>query len=299
MRQAALWLFLLSTAAWSDEPARQPADKLDGPPLVTCKAWAVLDGKTGDVFRGQRENDPLDNASTTKMMTCFVILQQIADNPSVLDERVTFSQRAAKTAGTRADLKAGESTTVRELLYGLMLPSGNDASIAFAEHFGRKMSAIGNGNKNADPLQVFVAEMNRQAQALRLTNTRFANPHGLTSPGHRASARDLGKLAWTALKNPTFKELVNTRTYNGTVTTLTGQTRLQRWKTTNQLLNITGYDGVKTGTTEAAGACLVSTGTRGDDRLFVVILGSTTPDGRYLDARNLYRWAWKERGHKE
>lgn len=232
-------------------------------------------------------------ASTTKIMTAFLVLQLAADNPKILDEEVAISELADKTGGSTAQIRTGDRFVTRDLLYGLLLPSGNDAAVALAEHFGGRFRAA---NKNETPLATFVAQMNRQAQQLKLAETRYFDPHGIGK--NTTSARDLTTLTWNAMQNSTFRQLVQTRRHRCESTDVKGQRRTVIWNNTNQLLNIEGYDGVKTGTTTAAGYCLVGSGRRGSDHLLVVVLGSTSNDSRYIDARNLFRWAWRERGQK-
>lgn len=262
------------------------------PPLVTCKAWAIADAKTGVLLWGHQEREPLDFASTTKIMTAYIVLKMAETQPKILDEVITFSERADQTVGSTADLKAGERVSVRELLYGLMLPSGNDAATAFAEHFGSKLSSA---SLSSDSVERFVAEMNRTAEEIGMKDTRYANPHGLTSPGHVSTAADLLVLARAARRLPSFCNYVKTRQHGCTVDSVSGYTRNVIWKNTNKLLGLEGYNGLKTGTTEAAGACLVSSGQQLDDELLVVVLGSASSDARYVDSRNLFRWAWSQR----
>ncbi len=271
------------------------ADPLTGPPHVTCKAWAVANGKTGELLWGSNEDQPLDFASTTKIMTAYVVLNLANDSPGVLDEIVTFSRRADETTGSSTRVRAGEELSVRELLFGLLLPSGNDASVALAEHFGGRFDPPPESPDEQDPLFRFIAEMNRAAKRLGLANRTYRNPHGLTAEGHKASARDLIKLAHAARQLPGFSEYVATRQRGCVVTGPGGYKRNVIWKNTNRLLPIEGYYGVKTGTTSAAGACLVSAGRREDNQLLVVVLGATSSDARYVDTRNLYRWAWNQR----
>ena len=144
----------------------------------------------------------------------------------------------------------------------------------------------------------FVAEMNRRAEKLGMQNTRYANPHGLTASGHKSSARDQAKLAHAAMQNDLLRKYVSTRQHGSKVTGPGGYERNVLWKNTNRLLAIEGYRGVKTGTTGAAGACLISYGERNGKELIVVVLGSTSADARYVDSRNLFRWAWREQGGK-
>ena len=178
-----------------------------------------------------------------------------------------------------------------------MLPSGNDASVALAEHFGKRFAPVKGAkpDQEADPLERFLAEMNRTARRLGMKQTHYRNPHGLTAKGHRATVHDLLKLAQAAWKIPRFRTYVGTRQHGFRLVGPGGRQRNIVWRNTNRLLPISGYDGIKTGTTSAAGACLVSTGRRGGDRLFVVVLGAAASAARYTDTRNLYRWAWRQR----
>jgi D-alanyl-D-alanine carboxypeptidase (penicillin-binding protein 5/6) len=278
----------------SPEPPRQPADALDGPPLTTAKAWVIGDGSTGQRLWGSDDASPRAIASTTKIMTAWVVLALAEKDKTLLDQTVTISERADKTSGSTAGVLAGEKLPARELLYGLLLPSGNDAATALSEHFGRVLLNESDDEADgAECTEAFVAQMNRTAQALTMIETHYLDPHGLGS--NRSSARDLLKLVHTAMQNESFRRYVQTRHHQGKLTTPEGGTREANWKNTNQALGIEGFDGVKTGTTNAAGACLVSSCRRGDDHLYVVVLGAATGDGRYVDTRNLLRWAWLQR----
>jgi len=278
----------------AEVPVKKPAEPLDGPPFVSAKAWAIADGRTGEVLWGDRRDDPLPMASTTKMMTALVVARLIGRDPAALGETITFSERADRTVGSTSGVRAGEKVPVEELLYGMMLPSGNDATVAFGEHFGGRVEA---GGDEKDPLERFVAEMNRTAAELGLSGTHFANTHGLTAEGHQASAADLAQLGFHVLADPRLAKVVSTPKRGCTLVDADGKSRNVVWTNTNRLLATEGYDGVKTGTTNAAGNCLVASGRRGDDRLIVVILGAPTADARYQDARNLFRWGWLRRGH--
>jgi D-alanyl-D-alanine carboxypeptidase (penicillin-binding protein 5/6) len=282
----------------ADVPNKRPADPLDGPPFVTAKTWAIADGRTGAVLWGHDEGKRVDIASTTKIMTAFVVLRLAAKEPAVLDETVTFSRRADTTIGSASDVQEGEQVPVRELLYGLLLPSGNDAAVAFAEHFGSRMKPLADASVAIDPLPRFIAEMNRTAAELGLRDTHFVNPNGLTAPEHQSSARDLAKLTHHALALSSFARYVSTRKHGATVQAPNGRKRNVVWTNTNRLLDTEGYDGVKTGTTRAAGECLVASGRRNGDHLIVVILGASSTEARYADARNLFRYAWLMRGQR-
>ena len=273
---------------------RQAADSLDGPPFVSCRAWAIADGRSGKLLWEFNGHGARDMARTTKIMTASIVFSLAQRSPDVLDETVVFSERADKTGGSTSAIRAGEHLAVRELLYGLLLPSGNDASVALAEHFGLRLAPRGT-DPAADPLPLFIDQMNRQARKLGMRQSQFANTHGLTAEGHHASAADLAMLAHAAMHLPLFPRYVATRQRGAVLRTGDKEQRNIVWRNTNRLLPIEGYQGIKTGTTTAAGACLVSYGTRKGEALIVVILGSSNSDTRYIDSRNLYRWAWNQR----
>ena len=271
----------------------EPADLIEGPPVVSCKAWAIADGKTGKVlasFLPDRRRHP---ASTTKIMTAYTVLRVAERDPTVMREMVTVSPAADQTTGSTADIRAGEEYPVGELLYGLLLPSGNDASVALAEHVGGRLLDGETSDTNAGYLR-FIDAMNENAEALGLTESHYENPHGLTVDTHLTTARDLARLGWHAMQSETFRQIVATRQHGYRVSGPGGYQRNVVWKNTNRLLPIDGYSGVKTGTTQAAGACLVALGVRGDRSRLVVVLGATSSDGRYVDSRNLFRWAWSQ-----
>lgn len=282
----------------TDDKPKSPRDAVQGMPFVTCPAWAIADAKSGKLLWGEQPDLRLEIASTTKIMTAYVVLALAEKDPKLLDREVTFTPRADGTEGTSAAVRAGEKLSIRELLYGLLIPSGNDAAIALAEFVGKDFPANGKSAKKSS-VSRFVAEMNRTAERLGMKDTKYANPHGLPDESHLSTARDLLRLTSAAMKFPLFREIVSTRQYKCEVTSTRGYQRTVTWKNTNKLLDIEGYAGVKTGTTLAAGACLVSLSQHGNDELLVVVLGSSSSDARYADTRNLFRWAWQQRGHKE
>lgn len=275
-----------------------PADPVDGPPITSCKAWVVGQPAGGSLFVSDDADTPLDFASTTKMMTAYVILKRAQEHPELLDGTLTVSSAAAQTPGSSAGIRTGEAYRVSELLSGLMLPSGNDAAVALAEHVGALLLAADQSNEAegtaTSALERFVAEMNRTAAALEMTKSSYRNPHGLTHPEHRSSARDQFRLVSAALTLPRFRELVSQRQAEGLCDGPGGYQRRQVWTNTNWLLNQEGFAGVKTGTTSAAGACLVSLAKRGDQEAVAVVLGAKTSENRYLDTRNLFQWYWRK-----
>ncbi len=267
-----------------------PADGLGGPPVVTAAAWAVVDADTGDLVIGHDVDAKRQQASVTKLMTALLVLEEAGREPGMLAEVVTVSPRAGTETGSTAQLRPGDRVSVADLLFGLMLPSGNDAAVALAEHFGGRLPGDG------DPLARFVAAMNARAAALGLRNTTYGNPHGLTVEGCGSTPREVAALARETMKHALLREIVATRRRTATLENIDGYRREVVWNNTNKLLGIEGYSGIKTGTTTPAGCCLAACGERGGRRLIVVVLGSTSTESRYADSRNLFRYAWRTLG---
>lgn len=303
-----LGLFVLtSSAAALAEPPTEQGQAVKPEPAVqagqsalpaglTARAWAIADGKTGQLLWGKSEDTPAKAASTTKIMCAWVVVQLAEKDPAVLEEVVTFSQFAAATSGSSSKLREGEQVTVRECLYGLMLPSGNDAGNALAEHFNDRLEPPPTAAPQT-PRSNFIAEMNRQAKSLGLTQTIYRSSYGDggTADDRTTTPRDLLKLSWQAMQHPLFRQYVGTQQHTTEVVTPSGEHRSVRWTNTNQLLQIDGFDGIKTGTTRQAGACLVSSGHRGEDHLLVVVLGSQASADRFSDSQMLFEWAWAQR----
>lgn len=242
------------------------------PPRLTADAAILLDAATGDVLWARDAGTARAPASTTKIMTALLALEL-----GSLDDLVTVSRRAAGTPGSSSHLRAGERIPLGELLKGLLLRSGNDAAVAIAEHLAGSTSA-------------FADLMNARASQLGLRATHFTNPHGLTQPGHYASAYDLALLARAAMAYPAFAAIV--RTPVGEMAGLSPGDRsfVRRLHNTNRLLLAYDWvDGVKTGTTAAAGSCLVASGNRNGRRLIAVVLHS---DNRWRDAVRLLEYGY-------
>ena len=279
----------------SEKLSRSPQGSFSDPPFVTCKAWAIFDAETDELLFEHNSNAPLEAASTTKIMPAYLVCQLAAKDPSVLEETITFSVRADETPGSTSALRAGERVTVEELLYGLMLPSGNDASVAFAEHFGDRLYGDAESNVELSGYDKFITAMNSATKALGMKEAHYTNPHGLPDELHVISARDLGTLTLASLKSDLFRRVCSTRQFGCVASSKDGYKRNVLWKNSNRLLGTAGFSGVKTGTTSAAGACLVSLGERDGDELLMVTLGSSSTDARCADAQNLFRWAWQRR----
>lgn len=226
--------------------------KLPAPPGNHAKAAALIDVTSGRILFSQRGDEPMKIASLTKIMTAIVAIEQ-----GRLDDKVSVSARAAGKEGSSIYLKAGEKMTLRNLLYGLMLRSGNDAAVAIAEHVGGSVDG-------------FAYLMNRKAEELGLANSHFVNPHGLDQPGHYMSANDLAKLSAYSLRNPEFRKIVATRVRKAPNP---HESWDYKWVNKNKMLKMyEGADGVKTGYTKQALRTLVSSATRDGQQLAAVTL---------------------------
>ncbi|MDR7416195.1 MAG: D-alanyl-D-alanine carboxypeptidase family protein [Armatimonadota bacterium] len=256
---------LLLTVGLLASPARGSA-----PPQVEATAFVLLEERTGQVLLARNPDLPRPPASTTKILTALLVLENLP-----LDRVVRISARAAaQREGSSVGLEVGERRTVRELLYALLVKSANDAAVALAEAVDGSVEG-------------FVRRMNARAWALGARNTHFVNPHGLHQPGHYTTASDLARLARAALRNPVFREIVRTREYE--YPGLQGPLRLLNG---NRLLgHYPGADGVKTGWTAESGRCLVASATRNGRRLLVVLLNAPQV---FRDAARLLDYGFEE-----
>ena len=218
----------------------------------SAKAMCVMESGSGRVLASKNKDQSLAMASTTKIMTAITALENAKD----LDEVFEISPKAVGVPGTSIYLRKGEKMTLRQLLYGLMLVSGNDASVAIGEKVG--------GTVNN-----FVEMMNKTALKIGAKNSHFDNTHGLDSKKHYTTAYDLALITSYALKNPLFKEIVSCK--NIKIVSDQGKTRYLKNK--NKLLNsFIGCNGVKTGFTDDAGRCLVSSAERDGMQVVCVVL---------------------------
>ncbi len=232
---------------------------------LNARSCVVLDRNSKKIIFGKNEYNKVKMASTTKIMTATIIIENCD-----LNKTITISKKAASTGGSRVGLKSGDKITIRDLLYGLLLCSGNDAAIALAE------TAAGN-------VQEFSNMMNNKAKELGLNNSHFESPHGLDSDNHYTTAYELALLADYALQNSTFRNIVGTKNY-----TITINGYPKNITNTNELLGIlNGVYGVKTGFTNGANRCLVTACKRNNMDIICVVLGCDTKNFRTQDSIKL------------
>ena len=238
-------------------------------PNLNSRAAIIYDRNSKEVIYGKEENTKRKMASTTKIMTCMVVLEK-----GELTDTVIVSKKASGTGGSRVGLKTGDKVSVQDLLYGLMLCSGNDAAVALAEHVGGSVEG-------------FADLMNEKARQLNLSSTHFVTPHGLDNEEHYTTAYELAIMADNALKNNTFSSIVGTK--NITIN-INGKPR--NLSNTNELLgSMAGVYGVKTGFTNGANRCLVTSCKRENLDIITVVLGADTKKIRTQDSIKLINYA--------
>jgi len=238
---------------------------------LNARSCIVLDRLSKKIIYGKKEYNKVKMASTTKIMTAIIVIENYD-----LNKTIQVSKKAASTGGSRLGLKAGDKITVNDLLYGLMLCSGNDAAVALAETVG-------------ESIQGFSNLMNEKAKKLGLNNTHFESPHGLDSDQHYTTAYELALLTNYALNNSTFLNIVGTKRY-----TVTINGNPKNLINTNELLGIlNGIYGVKTGFTNGANRCLVTACKRGNIDVICVVLGCDTKKFRTQDSIKLIEYTFK------
>jgi len=246
---------------WANNQQQQP-------PQISAQSAVLLDVDNGQILYGKNHLEPKPMASTTKIMTAVVAL-----GGANVQGIVTVSPRAAAVGESSMYLEPGEKLTLEQLLYGALLPSGNDACVAIAEHV-------------AGTEETFVQLMNEKAVLLGTEATSFRNTNGLPAADHYTTALDLALIARYALHDPAFCQIVKTRAR--IIESPSGANHYLQ--NTNKLLwRYPGADGVKTGTTVAAGKCLVASATKGDRQLVAVILNGSD---RFEDASRLLNYGF-------
>jgi len=242
-------------------------------PTVNSRRYVIYDRNSGMAIYGKDENKQSAMASTTKILTGIVVLE----NCKNLDEEVIIDAKSAGVGGSRLGLKKDDRITVNDLLFGLLLKSGNDAATQLAVY-------------TSGSIEEFANLMNRKAKELGLNNTHLVTPHGLDDPNHYTTPYELAKIADYALKNETFATIVKTK-----YATIRINGNPKEIKNTNELLcgDYEGVYGVKTGFTNNAGRCLVTAVKRGDMDLIIVVLGADTRKDRANDTVKLVNYAFQ------
>ena len=262
------FIFLFTTDAYAQSAMPAPA-----PPIIGAKSYLVIDATTGHELASLDPDIPLAPASLTKIMTTYVVFAALRQGQIQLDDEVTISERAWRMPGSRMFIEVGKRVTIEELLMGMIVQSGNDASVALAEHI-------------AGTEGVFAQMMNQHAQQLGMLSSNFLNATGLPAEGHVTTARDLATLAramveefpdyyaWHAVKEYTFNDI--------------------KQNNRNSLLwRDPSVDGLKTGHTDDAGYCLVASAKRDGMRIVSVVLGTSSTKARADGSQALINYGFR------
>jgi D-alanyl-D-alanine carboxypeptidase len=248
---------------------RGPSALSEGlPPKVTAKAAAVIDGDTGALLLNKYAFQRMAPASVTKILTALVTLQHVDPKQRVI---ARFDPDELDSDGTAMGLLPGDEVTIEDLLYGLMLPSGNDAALVLARSV-------------AGSEQEFVAMMNRAAAANGLQATTFVNPHGLDAPGHMTSAHDMAQIGRLAMRDSRFRAIARARSW-----TVVGRRTYELTNRNPFLREYPGAEGIKVGWTEEAGATIVASAARNGRRVIVALMDT---EDRLKDSAALMDWAF-------
>ena len=243
---------------------------------MTAYAAILIDARTGRILYEKNPDQKLMPASTTKMMTCILGLENAAD-----DDIVSVDKRAVGEDGSAIYLNEGDQIKMSELLQATMLASGNDGAAAVGYY-------IGQGS-----MEKFVEMMNDKAKSIGAVNTHFNNPHGLTDPNHYTTARDLAKIAAYCYKNPKFRKIVSTKEQQ--ISWVSPADRKDIYGSTNRLLwNYDDVTGIKTGYTDAAGGCLVASAEKNGSSLIAVVLKTSDSRARFTESRALLDFGFKQ-----
>jgi D-alanyl-D-alanine carboxypeptidase (penicillin-binding protein 5/6) len=258
-----LLLFFFASSVVAQQPQYPASPTLS----IAAKSYVLSDFQSGQVLVSENAHERVEPASLTKLMTAYIVFSALQQKRITLTQAALVSERARRAQGSRMFIEINRPVTVDELMRGMIVQSGNDASIALAE-------AI------AGSEDVFVSLMNKEAGRLRMKNTRFANATGLPHPEHYSTAYDLSLLAAAMIRDfPEYYPLYSLKEYSYNKITQPNRNRLL-WLDPN-------VDGIKTGHTEAAGYCLITSAKRGERRLISVVMGTASDNARTMESQRL------------
>jgi len=261
-------LALFAVSGVSAAPSLVPAV-----PAIDARSYVLIDFDSGYAIAERDADKRIEPASLTKLMTAYIIFHELKSGNIHLDDKVHISEKAWRTPGSRTFVEVGSQVTVEHLLKGMIVQSGNDATVALAEHVA--------GGEDA-----FVSLMNKYAASMGLTNTHFANATGLPHPDHYSSARDLAKIASAIIREfPEDYKLFSIKefTYNN----------ISQYNRNKLLWHDERVDGVKTGHTDSAGFCLVASAKADDMRLVAVVIGTKSEDAREAEDQKLLNYGFR------
>ena len=261
-------ILVIATTTHAAAPMPAPA-----PPIIGAKSYLVIDAQTGHEIASLNPDTALAPASLTKLMTTYVVFSALQQGQIRLEDEVTVSEKAWRTEGSRMFIEVGSRVSVEDLLIGMIVQSGNDASVALAEHIAGTES-------------VFAELMNQNAAKLGMLSSHFLNATGLPAEGHITTARDLATLARAIISE--FPDYYNWHsvkeyTYNG----------IKQDNRNSLLWRDDSVDGLKTGHTEDAGYCLVASAKRDDMRIISVVMGTSSTKARTEGSQALINYGFR------
>ncbi len=243
------------------------------PPKIAGTGHLLIDYDSGHIISEENANSRLEPDSLTKLMTAYVVFDELAQGNLKLDDLVTVSEKAWKTGGSKMFIEVGKQVSIKDLLKGLIIQSGNDASIALAEHIAGSES-------------VFASMMNTQAKKLGMLNTNFVNASGLPHPDHYTTAEDMAKIAIASIRqHPQYYSWYAEKSFKFNGISQSNRNKLL-WRDNS-------VDGLKTGHTEAAGYCLVASAKREDMRLVSVVMGTASQKSRADESMKLLNYGFR------
>jgi D-alanyl-D-alanine carboxypeptidase (penicillin-binding protein 5/6) len=258
-------IFMLAAAA-----AARPIPK---PPATGANAFIIQDFHSGRVVAEQASDQPVEPASITKLMTAYAVFTELANGNITLDDMVTISEKAWRTPGSRMFIEVGKQVSVENLLKGMIIQSGNDATIALAEYI-------------AGSEETFAALMNRHAEELGMSNSHFINSTGLPDKEHYMSARDIARLAVVLIREfPDYYDWYSQKEFTWNEITQYNRNKLL-WRDES-------VDGIKTGHTDSAGYCLVTSAVKEGMRLITVVLGTKSENARAEASQALLNYGFR------
>jgi D-alanyl-D-alanine carboxypeptidase (penicillin-binding protein 5/6) len=253
--------------------ADEPRFYIPDSPPIAAEAYILMDHNSGKILAAENENERRSPASLTKIMTSYVVFKRLKEEFISLDDEVKISEKAWKTGGSRSFIEVGKMINLEDLLKGMIIQSGNDASVALAEHVA--------GSEGT-----FVLFMNDYAQEIGMTNTRFENSSGLPHEDQYTTAKDMAILSSAIIKDfPKFYEWYGQKefTYNN----------IKQINRNKLLFTDSTVDGLKTGWTQKAGYCLATSANRVGMRLVSVVLGSSSPEVRTAETEKLLDYGFR------
>jgi len=243
------------------------------PPIIGAKSYLLIDGSTGAEMASLKPDERLAPASLTKMMTAYAVFRTLDEGQIALDDQVTVSEKAWRTQGSRMFIEVGSKVSVQELLLGMIVQSGNDASVALAEHAAGTES-------------VFAQIMNQYAAQIGMTASNFRNSTGLPEDDHYSSARDIAKLARAIINEfPQYYTWYSVKSYK--------YNDIEQQNRNSLLWRDESVDGMKTGHTDDAGYCLVSSAKRDGMRIISVVLGTASAKARTDGSQSLLNFGFR------